>query len=60
MWFIVKNNSDLISSYYLTTSGMLDTAVVSEEKSILPVFYLKGSVKYVSGSGTASNPYYVG
>lgn len=60
MWFIVKNNSDLISSYYLTTSGMLDTAVVSEEKSILPVFFLKGSVKYVSGSGTASNPYYVG
>ena len=60
MWFITKNTSNNISSYYLKADGNIDcTDLVSVPKKIKPTFFLRNSVKYVSGSGTSNDPYIV-
>lgn len=61
MWFITRMSTTILNSYYLTSTGAIDyTDIVSITKNIKPCFYLKGSVKYISGSGTNSDPYIVG
>lgn len=60
MWFITRTSSNLVNSYYLKNNGTIDTTSVKTLKNIKPTFYLKGSVKYVSGSGTSNQPYIVG
>lgn len=60
MWFITRTSSNLIYSYYLKNDGTIDTDTSSNNKNIKPTFYLKGSVKYLSGTGTNSDPYIVG
>lgn len=60
MWFITRTNSNLVYSYYLKNDGTIDTDTSSNNKNIKPTFYLKGSVKYLSGTGTNADPYIVG
>lgn len=60
MWFITRTNSNLVYSYYLKNDGTIDTDIASNIKNIKPTFYLKGSVRYLSGTGTNADPYIVG
>lgn len=60
MWFISRQNSNLIDNYYLKSDGTIDSDNVKNLKNIKPTFYLSGSVKYISGTGTNSDPYIVG
>lgn len=60
MWFITRTNSNLVYSYYLKNDGTIDTDIASNNKNIKPTFYLKGSVRYLSGTGTNADPYIVG
>lgn len=60
MWFISSQNSNLIDNYYLKSDGTIDSDNVKNLKNIKPTFYLSGSVKYISGTGTNSDPYIVG
>lgn len=60
MWFITRTNSNLVYSYYLKNDGTIDTDIASNIKNIKPTFYLKGNVRYLSGTGTNADPYIVG
>ena len=68
-WFITQQNSNTIDEetnfpinnyYYLDSSGNINVGSINLTKNIRPVFYLKNSVKLLSGDGTIDNPYYVG
>lgn len=60
MWFITSIENNMIQSFYLTNAGIIASANVNESKAIKPCFYLKGNIKYISGTGTESDPYKVG
>ncbi len=58
----VLNASNLIdgeqaSAYYFRVGNKLTKKVVTEADNVIPVIYLKSSVKIISGDGTSSNPY---
>lgn len=66
-WFITQNASDIVDGeypinnyYYLNTNGEINLGAINLPKNIKPVFYLKNSVKILSGSGMSDDPYYVG
>lgn len=66
-WFITQNASDIVDGeypinnyYYLNANGEINLGAINLPKNIKPVFYLKNSVKILSGSGMSDDPYYVG
>lgn len=66
-WFITQNASDIVDGeypinnyYYLNANDEINLGAINLPKNIKPVFYLKNSVKILSGSGMSDDPYYVG
>lgn len=41
------------------SSGYSYDGIVNSERSVRPVFFLTSSVKYISGSGTATDPFII-
>lgn len=60
MWFLTRNKSNLIQSFYLNSNGVLSIANVTENKYINKVFFIKGNLSIISGTGTNRDPYIVG
>lgn len=60
MWFLTRNKSNLIQSFYLNSNGVLSIANVTENKCINKVFFIKGNLSILSGTGTNRDPYIVG
>lgn len=60
MWFLTRNKSNLIQSFYLNSNGVLSIANVTENKYINKVFFIKGNLSILSGTGTNRDPYIVG
>ena len=60
MWFLTRNKSNLIQSFYLNSNGVLSIANVSDNKYINKVFFIKGNLSIISGTGTNRDPYIVG
>lgn len=60
MWFATRNKSNLIESYYLNLNGELKKATVTEKKYVHKVFFLKGNLNILGGSGSISDPFIVG
>ena len=60
MWFLTRNKSNLIQSFYLNSNGVLSIANVTENKYINKVFFIKGNLSIISGTGTNQDPYIVG
>lgn len=60
LWFITRRTDNIIDAFYLTDAGDIESELVTTSKKIKPVFYLKNSVLYLSGSGTSTEPYVVG
>lgn len=60
MWFLTRNKSNLIQSFYLNSNGVLSIANVTDNKYINKVFFIKGNLSILSGTGTNQDPYIVG
>lgn len=60
MWFLTRNKSNLIQSFYLNSNGVLSIANVTDNKYINKVFFIKGNLSIISGTGTNQDPYIVG
>lgn len=60
MWFLTRNKSNLIQSFYLNSNGVLSIANVTDNKYINKVFFIKGNLSIISGTGTNRDPYIVG
>lgn len=60
MWFLTRNKSNLIQSFYLNSNGVLSIANVTDNKYINKVFFIKGNLSILSGTGTNRDPYIVG
>lgn len=60
MWFLTRNKSNLIQSFYLNSNGVLSIANVTDNKYINKVFFIKGNISIISGTGTNQDPYIVG
>lgn len=60
IWTISRNTKYYNQAFYITNGGLLDSATVTENKGIYPVFFLKNSVRLLSGSGSSTDPYKVG
>ena len=60
MWFLIRDKSNLIQSFYLNSNGVLSIANVTDNKYINKVFFIKGNLSIISGTGTNQDPYIVG
>lgn len=67
IWFLTRvnyNNKMDIEYYeyvfYLKNGGSIDVSLVTDAKNVTPCFYLKSNIKYISGTGSLTDPYIVG
>lgn len=67
IWFLTRvnyNNKMDIQYYeyvfYLKNDGSIDVSLVTDAKNVTPCFYLKSNIKYISGTGSLTDPYIVG
>jgi len=60
LWTISRNIKYYNQTFCITSAGLLDSAVITESKGIYPVFFLKNSIRLLSGSGSSTDPYKVG
>lgn len=59
-WTISRDKNGATSSFYLDTSGNIQSGEVSKiTRAIRPTFYLKSEVSYVGGTGSVLDPYRV-
>lgn len=69
-WFITRviyniDNTQIDSDFYkyvfyLKNDGLVDISLVTEKKYTTPCFYLKSNIKYISGTGSLTDPYIIG
>ena len=55
-WTISRFVDNAYSVFYVTYTGSVNYSIATSACGVRPVFYLKSSVNYVSGSGTAADP----
>ena len=55
-WTISRNSGYTDNAFYVASTGRVDYGGVIINSAVRPSFNLESSVKYVSGSGTQSNP----
>ncbi len=59
-WTISRNSSNSNSTFYINSNGNVADNSVVGSNTIRPVFYLSSDVTYISGTGTAADPYRIG
>ena len=55
-WTVSRNSDDMASAFVVYSRGDVDYGYVTDSSAVRPSFNLESSVKYVSGSGSMSDP----
>ena len=60
MWTMVRDFNNIKNFFYIDTSGNVATGEITNTYSVRPVVVLSNSNRYISGSGSETDPFIIG
>lgn len=60
MWTMVRDFNNIKNFFYIDTSGNVASGEITNTYSVRPVVVLSNSNRYISGSGSITDPYIIG
>ena len=60
MWTMVRDFNNIKNFFYIDTNGNVASGEITNTYSVRPVVVLSNSNRYISGSGSITDPFIIG